>query len=123
MTDGETVGDRLMMVRERWGMSPAELGQASGIGAEVIEEADAGGIDPGADVVDRLAKTLSIRAEWLRSGEEPMLGPTDVSVGQQMADRPPPNPHHPDTVLLFGDGPWYRTSNGVWRVNRDGEDE
>jgi len=72
MTDGETFGDRLRTVRERWGMSPAELGEASGMEAEAIEGAEAGTATPDAAIVDRLAEALRVRVERLATGEGPM---------------------------------------------------
>jgi len=83
MTDGETFGDRLRWVRERWGMSQVELGEASRLGTRLIEIAEADEIDPESDALGRLAETLRVAEDWLAFGTEPMVYLSDMTPEEQ----------------------------------------
>ncbi len=119
MTDGETFGDRLRWVRERWGMSQVELGKASRLGTRLIEIAEADEIDPESDALGRLAETLMVAEGWLAYGTEPMLFEEHMTPGELNKHRPW-NSSRPGLIEIFN-GVWYRDADGELQVTRDGE--
>jgi len=45
-----------------------------------------------------------------------MVWPHHLTFDEQAKSRPPEDGGHPDTVLITGEGPWYRDDDDEWQV-------
>jgi len=81
-----------------------------------------GYFDPRLSTAQKLADALQVRVEWLLTGDaDVMVWPHHLTFGEQMKSRLTEGGGHPDTVLIVGEGPWFRDDDDEWQVDRTAE--
>lgn len=69
------IGARLFQARRKAGLGIIKLGKLSGVSHTTINDIEKGRRMPAIDTVERLARTLKVRPEWLAYGvRAPELG-------------------------------------------------
>lgn len=79
----ESFGDRLKMAMDRVGYGYNELAKDAGLGEGYVSRLVNGGRkQPRATTVERLARLLKVRQEWLTSGKGPIVDPMAATLGE-----------------------------------------
>lgn len=65
------LGARLFQVRKAAGLGLIKLGKMAGVSHSTIGDIEKGRQLPAVDTVERLARTLKVRAAWLAFGDGP----------------------------------------------------
>lgn len=63
------LGARLFQARQKAGLGFIKLGKLSGVSHTTISDIEKGRRMPAVDTVERLARTLKVRAAWLAFGD------------------------------------------------------
>jgi transcriptional regulator with XRE-family HTH domain len=66
------MGERLKLARKRAALGQADLATAAGVGIATIRRIEQGHVEPRMATTRRIAEVLSVRAEWLVFGTDPM---------------------------------------------------
>lgn len=116
-------GSRLRFARGKWGLTQAELAAKSGVSVTTIRReegrAESGKFSPRMETAHRLAAALSVRVEWLLTGDAPMLSLADLTVDEQHRQQNGPEQAGLPGYVIVGPGPWSTDDDDEWRVDPD----
>lgn len=74
------LGDNMMLLRKRKGLSQADLGKMIGTSGDVIGRYERGDISPSIDVVEKIADALEVSIDYL-------IGKTKMVLDKQTLER------------------------------------
>lgn len=112
-------GDRLRIARQHWQWTQDDLAGQAKVGVATIKRAETGRFDPRLETARRLADALSVRVEWLLTGDEPMVSLAQMTADTQHAEQTGPGTEGQPGFVVSAGGPWYRDGD-EWRVEREG---
>ena len=74
------LGDNMMLLRKKKGLSQADLGKLIGTSGDVIGRYERGDINPSIDVVNNIAEALEVSLDYL-------VGKTKIVMDKETVDR------------------------------------
>lgn len=92
------------------------LAAEAGLGHGTIERAEAGTRTPRVENVQALARALQVQTAWLIEGQEPMVLPGQMTVGQQFSIHTGPGTAGRPGYVIVEPGPWEVGDDGEWRA-------
>jgi len=117
MSQARDIGERVILAQHRHRWTQMQLAEASGVAPATIRRIVGGQFSPRLETARKLADALSVRIEWLLTGDEPMLMLGNMTPDEQHRAQTGPGTEGLPGYVVGRGGPWYRDEAGEWQID------